>query len=337
MTYDCFTFFNELDLLEIRLNVLKDVVDKFVIAEATQTHTGKAKSLIFKENKARFSAFEDRIVYIVVDDFPVPSDEHAIRQSSWMRENFQRNAIVRGLTNAKPEDTILISDIDEIPSPAAVLQAKSLPGVTRFEMRFYNFFLNFRNYSVPNWPIGTQACSYATFTDETTYKGFAPDQFVLAEVNQGPTLTKLRMATATTTLRDAGWHFSYCGGVQAIISKLEAFAHTECNTKKATDPEAIKAALLAGRDSVGRGYRFFSEPLDDAFPTYIRENQSRYKELIMPCDADYLRRTKWARMLTLLRGSIYRSMVKCIPPFMAPFAVHVRDWLGELKRGKAKA
>jgi len=69
MIYDCFTFFNELDLLEIRLNVLKDVVDRFVLVEATQTFTGRPKPLYYKENAARFAAFADRIIHVVVDDF----------------------------------------------------------------------------------------------------------------------------------------------------------------------------------------------------------------------------------------------------------------------------
>ena len=80
MVYDCFSFFNELDLLEIRLNVLKDVVDKFVLVEATRTHTGAEKSLYFKENEARFSAFRDRIVHIVVDDFTLADAASSIRE-----------------------------------------------------------------------------------------------------------------------------------------------------------------------------------------------------------------------------------------------------------------
>ena len=68
MVYDCFTFFNELDLLEIRLNTLKDVVDKFVIAEATRTHTGRPKELVFEKNRERFASFSDKIEYIIVDN-----------------------------------------------------------------------------------------------------------------------------------------------------------------------------------------------------------------------------------------------------------------------------
>ena len=91
MIYDCFTFFNELELLELRLNELAGVVDKFVLVEATQTHTNKPKPLHYHENRARFSAFHDKIIHVIVDDMPQSSDP-------WIPENFQRKCIARGLT-----------------------------------------------------------------------------------------------------------------------------------------------------------------------------------------------------------------------------------------------
>lgn len=106
MIYDCFTFFNELELLELRLNELAGIVDKFVLVEATQTHTNQLKPLYFQENRARFSAFRDKIIHVVVDDLPVSKD-------AWVPENFQRNAIARGLVNCQPDDFILVSDLDE--------------------------------------------------------------------------------------------------------------------------------------------------------------------------------------------------------------------------------
>ncbi|MGN1154117.1 MAG: hypothetical protein ACI4S3_08815 [Candidatus Gastranaerophilaceae bacterium] len=96
MIYDCFTFFNELDLLEIRLNILNDVVDKFVLVEATKTFTGQDKPLYYNDNKEKFSAFNAKIIHVVVDDYPSIGLETA-----WGYENWQRNCISRGLNNAK--------------------------------------------------------------------------------------------------------------------------------------------------------------------------------------------------------------------------------------------
>lgn len=70
MVYDCFQFFNELDILKIRLNVMNDVVDKFVISEATETFSGLKKPLYYEENKEMFKEFEDKIIHVVVDDTP---------------------------------------------------------------------------------------------------------------------------------------------------------------------------------------------------------------------------------------------------------------------------
>ena len=100
MIYDCFTFFNELDMLEIRLNVLKDVVDRFVLVEATRTFTNHGKELVYQKNKYRFENFEDRIIHIVVDDFP----EY---KTPWHYESHQRNAILRGLKDAKPDEKLV--------------------------------------------------------------------------------------------------------------------------------------------------------------------------------------------------------------------------------------
>ena len=113
MIYDCFTFFNELDLLEIRLNVLNDVVDRFVLVEATKTHSGKDKPLYFNDNKERYKAFQHKVIHVIVDDYPP-------FVTAWTYENHQRNAILRGLTQANPDDAIMISDLDEIPRPDLV-------------------------------------------------------------------------------------------------------------------------------------------------------------------------------------------------------------------------
>src|SRR5262249_27168436 len=104
--FDCFPFFNEFDLLEIRLNELSDVVDYFVIAEAKRTFSGNPKPLYFRENRARFSKFLDRIVHITVENVPQRMD------SSWGRQTYQRDALQRGLARAQPDDLILLSDVD---------------------------------------------------------------------------------------------------------------------------------------------------------------------------------------------------------------------------------
>ena len=115
MIFDCFIFFNEFELLEIRLNELNDVVDKFVLVEATKTHQGKDKPLYFEENKKQFSDFLNKMIHIAVSDYPK-------RASPLQLEYHQRNKISEGLNTCFPEDQIIISDIDEIPRPAKIIK-----------------------------------------------------------------------------------------------------------------------------------------------------------------------------------------------------------------------
>jgi hypothetical protein len=108
MIYDCFPFFNELELLEVRLHELDGLVDKFVLVEATKTFPGHPKPLHFADNRERFSAFADKIIHVVVEDMPGGDGP----RDHWVRDRFQRNAIGRGLLNCQPDDVIMVSDMD---------------------------------------------------------------------------------------------------------------------------------------------------------------------------------------------------------------------------------
>jgi hypothetical protein len=115
--YDCFSFFNELDVLEIRLNELDKYVDYFVLVEMTVTHKGDPKPLYFEQNKKRFDKFLHKIIHIVVADYPQVNDP-------WIREHYQRNCIERGLNNCNNNDIIIISDVDEIPRGTKISEFK---------------------------------------------------------------------------------------------------------------------------------------------------------------------------------------------------------------------
>ena len=282
MIYDCFSFFNELDLLEIRLNTLANVVNKFILVEAPITHTGNPKPLYFAENKARFANFEDRIIHIVVDDFPEMSNETSIREKAWMRENWQRNAIVKGLPkNINNDDILLISDLDEIPSPEHVLcAAKNPTGITRLNMKAYCFFINLRNISYPIWDNGTKILTWKTFNSPDTYSNSKYTECCIAAVNQGPTATRVRFLKPDKILKNAGWHFSYLGGIEAIQHKMKSIAHTEFDTEKRTSLENIRNRLMRGRGFINSAERFLPEIIDKTFPNEITQNKQKYQNLI---------------------------------------------------------
>src|ERR1022692_3538362 len=110
MIYDCFTFFDELELLELRLHELGDVVDKFVWVEATKTHSNKSKPLHYQENRVLFQAFHDQIIHVVVDDMPDSND-------SWVLENFQRNASPAVSSTAAPRILFWFRTSTRFPAP----------------------------------------------------------------------------------------------------------------------------------------------------------------------------------------------------------------------------
>ena len=117
---DCFIFYNELDMLEFRLNELNDLVDYFVLVECIKTHSNNDKELYFENNKTRFSKFLDKIIHIIVkDNIPQTSN-------SMDRENYQRNCIDEGIKklSLNNDDIIIIADLDEIPDTKTVLNLK---------------------------------------------------------------------------------------------------------------------------------------------------------------------------------------------------------------------
>lgn len=328
MIYDCFTFFNELDLLEIRLNTLSDVVDRFVIAEATRTHSGKPKELLFEKNKARFERFADKITYLVVDNLlpeeEVDSDRYNL---PWVNENRQRNALARGLAGADGNDVVMVSDLDEIPRPKAVIQAvellKSGTRFVRFEMDFYNYFLNLRNFSCRKWMLGTSATLVSTMaSDDSSLAGVKTDRYTQASENIGNTMNKLRFVRVGKTLPLAGWHFSYLGGIESILRKLAAFAHSEFGNVQRT---LLEKRLQAGEDLFGRAGCSYGVRIDSTFPRCVQENLSRWSHLVFPVDAGYLARTKWAKRRAAWRGACYRVLVALVPRRLALLAVRCRD------------
>lgn len=312
MTYDCFTFFNELDLLEIRLNVLKDVVDKFVLVEAGETHTGKPKPLFFKENEERYSAFRNRIIHISLDSFPKGHD-------AWWNENYQRNMILQGLAEAKPDDTVLVSDIDEIPNPDVVAGNVGKAGLVRFNHVSYGFYLNFKDLRCRNM-CGTVMLLYANLTHGFDGVDVRYDEFLPMDLNRGTTVTKIRRCSfpkvkgGERVVKNAGWHFTCLGGAQALLVKMRAVA-----PHHGFDPDDPRltveyiGALLAKGQGPALKMNCFAVPLDKTFPEYLIENKDKYANLIFPLTDEYLRRTKWPRLFRTVQGRLIQFCEWAIP------------------------
>ena len=155
---DCFMYFDEDLVLDIRLNTLKDKVDKFIIVEATKTHAGENKSLNFRfEN---FSKFKDKIHYIVIEDLPktVKSPKKGWHENH-ARVQFQRNSIQRGYKDFSDDDLIMISDIDEIPNPNKLGEFNIKNKFACFLQKNFQSKLNLLNISESSFDCGANSLS----------------------------------------------------------------------------------------------------------------------------------------------------------------------------------
>ncbi len=278
MVYDCFQFFNELDMLKIRLNVMSPIVDKFVISEATETFSGLKKPLYYEENKEMFAEFADKIIHVVVDDTPEGYTHD--------RDTFQKNAVTRGLKDCTDEDIIIFSDLDEIPNPEKIKEILTdfqEDKIYHFAQRLFYCYLNmeevsgnllsyageFEGVERKKW-IGSKMCSYKLLREQNLQLGelrFPERKEIGIRVDDG------------------GWHFGYMGGhgekdiKKRVQEKVISAAHQEYNSKHVLNQ--VTDQIKDGKDIFGRDAQFIRCEIDESFPVYIRENQEELSFLIM--------------------------------------------------------
>lgn len=253
MIVDAFTFYNELELLDIRLNYLSPAVDKFVLVESTKTHSGLDKPLFFEENKLLFKPFLNKITHIIVDNMPSRKDV----SDRWVLENYQRNSILTGLDHLQlaPKDYVLISDIDEI--PRRELLERQFHGV--YIQRCFMYYLNVL--SDENW-TGTVGLEYDRITNH-----YGQPQKVRNARNQ------------LEPIRNGGWHFGWLGGYERVYNKIKAFAHIEIDQPHIMDElkHSVDNTIPLWCPKDGS---LVTVPIDDTFPDYVVNNQDKFKELI---------------------------------------------------------
>lgn len=279
MVYDCIPFFNELDILNLRLHILDPLVDKFIIEEATVTFSGEPKELCFAKNKELFEEFLPKIEYIVVDNSPVQMTTHE-------RDKFQKNALERGLKNASDEDVIILSDADEIPNPKVlkeIIDHFDSGKVYHLAQRMFYCYLNMEEMSG----------KLLSVTGE--FPGVHRKMWLGTKVFSKKSIPKegiiqLREACVTDSgavrVPDGGWHFGYMGSSREkdvskrIGEKVVAAAHQEYNDQD-TLAEA-KDRLLLGQDMFGRDAQFQRVEIDGSYPEYLLAHLEEYQYLVMP-------------------------------------------------------
>ena len=257
--YDCFIFFNELDLLELRLEEHFDRVDIFVLCEANTTFTGRPKPLVFLENWGRFEKYASKIRHLVVDDMPQDGD-------AWRREFHQRSALGRALKDAGPDDIIIVSDCDEILSPAAFEAMRNNSGYFMFDLPMYQFYVNMM--AVPSGWRKPFAYSYRLHERVPDYN----------RVRQVPEEV-FKLFEGTNHLVSAGgWHFTFLGGADKVTEKLRAYSHAEAWQQSMLRSDNLKKQMVLLKDVGGGRFLTYCE-IDLYFPETLRERYQHFVDI----------------------------------------------------------
>jgi beta-1,4-mannosyl-glycoprotein beta-1,4-N-acetylglucosaminyltransferase len=253
MLYDCFLFFDELELLDLRLHYLDPLVDRFVLVESTKTFSMKDKPLFFEENRSMFSKFLPKIEHVIIDDM--------FNSNPWDNEKKQRDGIMKGLTKCSDDDIIVFSDCDEIPRLEAFPGFDDRGPLMGFRQEVYYYYFN--GLTDVQW-CGSKICRYKNM------------------VKASP--TKFRdtcLGGTNLMIPNGGWHFSFLGNSEKLARKIRAFSHQEYNFPEYTDPDKLQKRIdnaidLFSRKEISLKY----VPMDSSFPFYLLENRDKFRHLI---------------------------------------------------------
>jgi beta-1,4-mannosyl-glycoprotein beta-1,4-N-acetylglucosaminyltransferase len=278
--FDSFIFFNELDLLELRLNILNDVVDYFVLTESPWTVSGNPKPLYYHENKERFEKFNHKIIHNITNEIPddyteykdkkkyhtpmgdldlngQPYENYALR---FKRAIFNRDSSIYGAINfgIKEDDIIMTSDADEIINPLVLKDLSWFEPSNHYVAFQRAFYYNLNYLYQENW-MGTRICTFKKLSETS--------------------VDLLRnMHRESHKIENAGWHWSFFGDADNLRLKIASYEHTENNTESNTSN--AEQRVENGIDPFGRPITIKPVPIDDSYPDYIVENQDKFSKFI---------------------------------------------------------
>jgi hypothetical protein len=255
--YDCFTFFNEFELLELRLRELYDHVDHFVLVEARRTFQNKEKPLYYKENAIQFAEWADKIIHHVVEGMPEDTD-------AWGRERHQRDAIVQAVAGADSNDIIMIGDADEIPRPETVDYLRTNDrSIWGFRMPLFNFRYNYMLVNQDCYTVWSGALRKKLLVSAEDFRRM---RHALNDFEYGAQDAMLEI------VEHAGWHFTYLGNEDFAKTKIQSFAHAETNRPDILDQLDIEASIARGAGIIQTdvNYRFAPVAVDEYLPKHVQ-------------------------------------------------------------------
>ena len=292
--FDCFMYFDEEILLDLRMNILDKYVDYFVVVESTFTHKGDERKLHF--NHKRFKKFENKIIYLVYDKKPKdikeilkndiePDISNKFIINALLRENGQRNFIINGLKDADDDDYILVSDVDEIPNLEEVDFSKINQKILLFrqDMFYYKFNLNLPNFS---W-TGTKGCKKRNFISPQWLRNIKDRKYNFLRFDTFFSKTKYMNIKI---IDNGGWHFTNLKNAKEIEYKLKSYLHhrefdvnpisSDEIKKIMNDKIAIYDLSLDKRtQKIGHGKKLQKYSLEK-LPKFLQNNIVNYQEWI---------------------------------------------------------
>jgi len=290
--YDCFMYFDEDLLLDLRLNSLDKFVKKFVITEATYTHNGNKKKLNFDINK--FKKFKDKIIYLIVDEHPKniinlsENDTKAQRGEKLIlngmaRDYFQRENLSRGIKESDDNDLILISDLDEIPNLSEIDQSKVRDNIVIFEQKMFYYKLNLF-YEDYTW-LGTKAVRKKNFISPQWLRNIKGKKYSKWRIDV--LFSKLKYSNLYF-VKNGGWHFTCLRTAEELEKKLLNFAHHYEYEESGLNIEDLKKLIdekrvMYDHNIDQRGYKWSGKSILKNFeikylPEYIKENLNKYSD-----------------------------------------------------------
>ena len=263
--YDCFQYFNEDHIVDLRLNILDEFVDYFVISESTKTHQGKSKKINFDIKK--FSKFKDKIIFIKADYKNEINFNNHIGGESPV-EQHQRNSLIKGIKDALPDDLIILSDSDEIPDLTKLHEIKNNKKFIAFSQKMFMYKLNLQNLDESNW-IGSKITKKKYIKSMQDLRNLKFKNYPFWRIDK-----------LSQQIIRGGWHFSYMQTPSQILNKIKSFSHGEYNNKNINEKN-IEEKILNSEDIFGRDIKLKKIDIDNTYPEYILRNKDKYSDWII--------------------------------------------------------
>ena len=292
--FDCFMYFDEEVVLDIRLNTLNEFVDYFVIVESKFTHSGDERKLKF--NPQKFEKFKDKIIYLIYENQPpgieiVQTEDTRLQKvkkylfNAIYRENGQRNYIEKGLHNAEKNDLILISDVDEIPKLSGVNFSKINQKIILFKQNMFYYKFNLH---LPNliW-TGTKGCKKKDLINPQWLRNVKDRKYQFYRID---TFFSKKKYQSVEFVEDGGWHFTNIKTAKDIEHKLKSYLHhrefdeNPLSVNQINEIIKNKHAIYdlnvdKTKIKIGNGNKLEKFELNK-LPIYIQENLNNFKEWI---------------------------------------------------------